>query len=112
MSPTIGRTVRSLAETPGFPEAFARAVSDAQGKVCAVCGLERMGHAPESSWLGYAAHSWDSIPATPDMIERAGRLTSLAYRIHNRGPQTCNDPATCTTACLFSGVPCWAGVTS
>ncbi len=74
------RLVRSIEDTPGMPAAIAAVVTASAGKVCAVCGLERMGHGPESEWLGYDRHPWDGVPATPEMIERAAALTSEAYR--------------------------------
>lgn len=61
--------------------AVAGVVSHAAGSVCAVCGLKRMGHAPETEWLGYSRHDWSPVPATPDMIARANELTVTAYRL-------------------------------
>lgn len=74
-----------LEEQPGMPEAIARVVEQAEGKVCNVCGLAKMGHTPESSWLGYARHEWEGAEADADMLARARELTALAY---SRRPTT------------------------
>lgn len=79
---SILHEVKPLQDQPGFPEAFAAVVSTSVGKVCRVCGLERMGHGPESSWLGYAQHDWQGVPTDAAGIERARELTSAAYRAH------------------------------
>lgn len=47
----------SIPNTPGMPEAIAAVVAESRNKVCALCGLGQMGHAPESSWLGFEKHS-------------------------------------------------------
>ena len=80
---SILRPVIALQDQPQFVEAFSRIVGDSAGKVCVVCGLERMGHGPESRWLGYAAHGWDGIPTDTDGIANARKLTALAYRSRN-----------------------------
>lgn len=74
-----------LEDQPGMTEAIARVVEQAEGKVCRVCGLALMGHAPESSWLDYANHEWEGVEADADMVARARELTSLAY---SRRPAT------------------------
>ena len=70
----------SIEDTPGMPGAIANVVARSAGSVCAVCGLGRTGHAPESQWLGYERHGWNATPATPAMLKRANELTSAAYR--------------------------------
>lgn len=77
---SILHEVKPLEDSPEFVAAFGAVVSDAQGKVCVVCGLERMGHGPESSWLGYASHEWQGMSADAAMIERAAQLSRDAYR--------------------------------
>lgn len=77
---SILKPVVSLQDQPEFVESFARIVSESVGMVCGVCGLERMGHAPESSWLGYERHPWSGVEADSAMLERAGALTVEAYR--------------------------------
>lgn len=69
---------------PTFVAAFAATIQGSAGQVCATCGLGRMGHTPESRWLGHAEHPWTPVPATASDLERANRLTSEAYRRHNR----------------------------
>lgn len=69
----------SLQDQPEFVKAFSRTVFRSAGKVCKVCGLERMGHAPESRWLGHDPHEWNPIAATDDMLARARALTATAY---------------------------------
>ena len=77
---SILKPVIALQDRPQFVEAFSRIVSESFGMVCKVCGLERMGHAPESRWLGYAAHGWDGTPTDADGIANARKLTTLAYQ--------------------------------
>ena len=72
-----------FSEQPGMPEAIGAVVASSAGHVCAVCGLERMGHAPETEWLGNAPHAWAPTPATPAMLDRARELTTAAYRARN-----------------------------
>lgn len=76
---SILRPLRPLEDLPGFADAFAAAVAEAAGHVCTVCGLERMGHAPESRWLGFERHAWDPRPATAAELEQARELTGRAY---------------------------------
>lgn len=71
--------VKSLEDQPDFVSAFAQCVANSQGKVCLVCGLERMGHSPQSSWLGYERHDWQPVDATDDELNNARALTRLAY---------------------------------
>lgn len=90
MSTSILKKVLPLEETPGFPEAFAKAVYDHRNTVCSVCGLNKFGHGPESEWLGFESHRYESIPADKDMLDNAERLTTQAYRnrrtqIENKG---------------------------
>jgi len=84
MSTTLKR-VLPLESSPDFVRAFSNVVAEAHGKVCSICGLERMGHDPESKWLGYEEHSWDGIVATPEQMKNADRLTSEAYRAREAG---------------------------
>lgn len=74
------RPVLALQDQPGFVDAFTRVVAQSAGYVCAVCGLQRMGHAPESEWLGYASHEWTPRAASAADLARADELTSAAYR--------------------------------
>lgn len=78
---TILKPLVPLEDTPGFADAFARAVSDNRNTVCEVCGLGNMGHAPESEWLGFGPHRYTPIRADRAMLEHAERLTSEAYRL-------------------------------
>ena len=78
MSTSILRRILPLEDSPEFVAEFAALA--AETTVCAVCGLGRMGHGPESYWLGREHHDYDPIPATPDMEARARRLTGDAYR--------------------------------
>lgn len=75
--------VTPLSDNPEFVEAFSSVVRDSLGHVCEVCGLERMGHAPESEWLGYERHAWAPVPADDAAIRRARDLTVAAYRARN-----------------------------
>ena len=81
LTPDILKPVTAFQDQPQFVKAFSELVSASAGTVCAVCGLEQMGHGPESSWLGFERHPWQPIPADPDMIENARRLTGKAYRM-------------------------------
>lgn len=81
LTPDILKPITPLQDQPQFVEAFSALVSASVGKVCAVCGLERMGHAPESSWLGFERHEWQPVPADSAMVENARRLTGEAYRM-------------------------------
>ena len=74
------KTITSIEDTPGMPDAIANVVARSAGSVCAACGLGQMGHTPESQWLGYERHAWDATPATSAMLKRADELTSAAYR--------------------------------
>lgn len=76
----ILKPIVALDEQPGMPEAIARVVAAASGYVCGVCGLQRMGHTPETAWLGNMPHEWSPVPATDTMIEHARELTACAYR--------------------------------
>ena len=76
---TILRPILPLHDLADFPDAFARVVADSTDRVCRVCGLERMGHAPESGWLGHDPHPWTGVPATPEQVARARELTREAY---------------------------------
>ena len=77
---SILKSLTSIEDTPGMPEAIANVAARSAGSVCAVCGLGQMGHTPESQWLGYERHDWNATPATPAMLKRANELTSAAYR--------------------------------
>lgn len=72
--------MRPMHETPGFAEEFAAIVAGAAREVCAVCGLQILGHGPESQWLGHARHAWQPRPATAQDVDTARRLTGEAYR--------------------------------
>ena len=71
--------VTALSENVDFCNAFAATVRESANMVCSVCGLARVGHAPESIWLGYIAHDWAGIPANAGQLARAEELTSEAY---------------------------------
>lgn len=89
-SPVIGRLGAPLGFIPGSKEesdwhdTIARVVASSVGKVCAVCGLEQMGHGPESSWLGFDAHPFAPRDAMPDDLQRADELTHEAYAARQR----------------------------
>lgn len=72
--------LRPLHEDQGFVNAFARHLDKHKNTVCSVCGLEVLGHGPESSWLGYEAHGYAPVSATPEQVQQARDLTSKAYR--------------------------------
>ena len=72
--------VLPLESSPEFVEYFARAVADSLGMVCSVCGLERIGHAPESRWLGFDVHPWHGVETDNAGIAFARELTLIAYR--------------------------------
>lgn len=80
MTHTVLRKVGSLSDSPEFVNAFAQVLAAADGKVCQVCGLERMGHGPQSSWLGYDKHDWQGVDADSATLERADSLSRDAYR--------------------------------
>lgn len=75
------RKIVAIQDQPGIPAAIASVVKASHGKVCKVCGLERMGHAPESVWLGYESHEWAGRPATAGDLILARDLTSKAYKL-------------------------------
>ena len=77
MSATSLKPLVALQYQPHFIESFAKVVSDSRGKLCSVCGLERMGHAPESQWLGFEPHQWEGVPGD---VKRARALPSEAYQ--------------------------------
>lgn len=52
-----------LSSDPDFVRAFARVVAEAQGYVCRVCGLERLGHVPDYRRAGWPEHDWQPIKA-------------------------------------------------
>lgn len=60
--------------------AIAEVLSDADGMVCDVCGLELLGHHPESQWLGHDPHEWTPRVATAADLRRADELSRQAYR--------------------------------
>lgn len=62
------------------PVLFVRILSANRGKVCATCGLEMLGHRPESTWLGFAPHPFDPVDASGEELIRAQQLTAEAYR--------------------------------
>ena len=39
-------------------DAIAGVIAASAGTVCAVCGLERLGHGVESAWLDFPAHEY------------------------------------------------------
>jgi len=83
----MASTLRSLGHEPGsaaekeWHNALAQAFDNVRGKVCKVCGLGGVGHGPESKSLGYERHTFDGIPATPAMLERAEELSREALRL-------------------------------
>lgn len=77
---TILRELRPLSENKDFVNAFSSHVSKHENNVCGVCGLQAMGHGPESRYLGYDRHDFTPVSAAPEMVEHARRLTGQAYR--------------------------------
>lgn len=47
--------------SPDFVRAFCAAILEAKGKVCEVCGLERLGHVPDYRQAGYPDHPWTPV---------------------------------------------------
>lgn len=78
----LGRVI-ALEESPEFVQAFSSVVAESAGKVCQTCGLERMGHAPESQWLGFDPHAWEGVETDASGIARARELTNRAYSLRN-----------------------------
>lgn len=74
---TITHPLLPLPEHPGMADAISSVVAKSSGLICVTCGLERMGHGPESSWLGYEAHEWQGVPGD---AEAAEALSRKAYR--------------------------------
>ena len=64
-----------LHEHPATVEAIAGVIAASAGTVCAVCGLERMGHGVESSWLGIPAH--DYAPRVASAADRDPHPSSI-----------------------------------
>lgn len=60
-------------------EAIAKVIAEDSARVCGICGMDLMGHRPQSRWLGHIEHEYSPIAATPTMIEQARELTSRAY---------------------------------
>jgi len=75
---TLGHAPGSQAERD-WHAALVRVIDAGRGHVCDVCGLEQIGHAPESRWLGYERHPWTPAKATPEQLERARALGYAAY---------------------------------
>ena len=92
--------VTPLSENAEFCDAFANTVRESANMVCSVCGLSRVGHAPESVWLGYVAHGWHGVAADAGQLARADELTSEAYanRRHACGHRF--ESYKCRTACV------------
>lgn len=79
MSQTLKR-VMPLSDNPDFVAGFAHVLAEADGKVCQLCGLEALGHAPQSRWLGHERHDWTPVLASTEALKRADELGKLAYR--------------------------------
>ena len=60
-------------------KAIAGVIAASAGTVCAVCGLERLGHSVESSWLGIPAHDYAPRAASAADRDHARQLTRQAY---------------------------------
>ena len=58
-------------------QVFARKATERT--VCEMCGLARMGHGPESRWLGWPKHGFAPIAADDAMLASAAAMTRLAY---------------------------------
>lgn len=77
--PTLKR-VQPIEDQPELVEAMAKYVDRNRATVCKVCGLQVMGHGPESAWLGYDRHDYEATPASQRQIDYAAAKSSRAYR--------------------------------
>ena len=77
--PTL-RRVLPIEDQPELVEAMAKYVDRNRATVCKVCGLQVMGHGPESAWLGYERHDYEATPASQRQIDYAAAKSSRAYR--------------------------------
>ena len=80
---SLGYEPGSEAETE-WHEIVARVFERTRGTVCKICGLEYLGHVPESRWLGYERHDYEQQQATPAQLEQARELSAEAYRARAR----------------------------
>ena len=72
--------VLPIEDQPELVEAMAAHVNNNRATVCGVCGLQVMGHGPESAWLGYERHDYEATPASQQQINYAQAKTSRAYK--------------------------------
>lgn len=74
----MGRSLAGAGRLTGAGERmFARLATERT--VCEMCGLARMGHGPESRWLGWPKHGFAPIAADDAMLASAAAMTRLAY---------------------------------
>lgn len=91
-------TLRRLGHAPGskaeaeWHNTLAKAFAAVRGTVCETCGLDAVGHGPQSQWLGHAAHPYTPVAATLAMMQRADSLSAKAYRLHNNPNGPCGHP--------------------
>ena len=76
----ILQEVKSIEEQPELVEMMASYVDRNSQTVCAVCGLQVLGHGPESEWLGYSKHDYTPKQATEVEVKYASAKSSRAYR--------------------------------
>lgn len=74
--------IKSISEDKPLVNLMVKYMAENRDRVCEVCGLKVMGHNVETIWLGYGSHDFTPIEATPEQIELADTLMSLAYKRH------------------------------
>lgn len=77
--------VKSIEEQPELVKMMASYVSQNKNKVCGTCGLQVIGHSPESLWLGYSSHDFNAVVATEEQVQKAYELSCQAYRQRTDG---------------------------
>lgn len=75
--------VLSIEEQPGMVELMSNYVARNAETVCGVCGLQVVGHGPESQALGHEYHQYSALAADKETVERAHQLTHEAYQVLN-----------------------------
>lgn len=73
--------VRSIQDDTELVGMMADYVSKNENKVCSTCGLQVMGHYPQSQWLGYDAHEFAPKVASAEDIARSRELSSKSYQM-------------------------------
>lgn len=106
----VGHAPGSANET-AWHNALANAFAAVSGRVCSVCGLDGVGHAPATAWLGYDKHPFDGIPADEVMLTAAAELSreATANRLANGSHSVCGHRyanAQCKTQCAHVGGHC------